>query len=396
MPYAIQTVLEQSFDSYELIISDNSDASNVYTEKLVKEYPKEKKIKYYRPPMVLSMSDHWEFALSKTSGEFIIIFGDDDGLVYGALEKIYFVLKSTNTKLVSWARVEYNWPDRLPFEVANQMTIPYQARTGMMHGESYIRKVVRFKADYRYLPMFYNSAVHRSILDILVTRTGRIFNATSPDIYTGFAFAHLMKNYITIGYPLSINGVSSKSNGAAHSRNDISLKTDFLNLNSSSSIKWPDTIPSFYTGYSGIIEPYIQLAKHFPELANYITRKSIYRIIIHNLELTSKEDLDLKISGILESARNDNALYIWAKKYLAKEDLEFKELPIQKLEKRVGFLGSHLVLDASKFGLHNVYDVSVFTANLFGEMKSSNFSEDALPDLKKRIRKAGAILLRGV
>ena len=45
LPYAIQTVLEQSFDSYELIISDNSDASNVYTEKLVKEYPAEKKNK---------------------------------------------------------------------------------------------------------------------------------------------------------------------------------------------------------------------------------------------------------------------------------------------------------------------------------------------------------------
>jgi len=57
---AIQSALNQEFDDYEIIVSDNS--TNSETQKLVSEF-ESKKIKYFRTPRLLDMPKSWEFAL---------------------------------------------------------------------------------------------------------------------------------------------------------------------------------------------------------------------------------------------------------------------------------------------------------------------------------------------
>ena len=100
LQYAIRTVLSQEFDSFELIISDNSDPANLHEVKLIREYLDDERVRYCRPASVLSMSDNWEFAVSNANGEFIIVFGDDDGLVSGALGHIYNIIKKTASRLM--------------------------------------------------------------------------------------------------------------------------------------------------------------------------------------------------------------------------------------------------------------------------------------------------------
>src|SRR5882724_454367 len=109
LEYALKTVLDQEFISFELIISDNSDTDQLDGLGSIRYLLEDKRIKYCRPPSVLSMSDNWEFAVSQAGGEFIIIFGDDDGLVSGALKNIHDIVKEAKVDLISWARVEYSW-----------------------------------------------------------------------------------------------------------------------------------------------------------------------------------------------------------------------------------------------------------------------------------------------
>jgi glycosyltransferase involved in cell wall biosynthesis len=393
--YAIRTVMGQNFDSFELIIADNSDPANLPEVELIGEYLKDERVKYCRPDSILSMSDNWEFAVTKAVGEFIIIFGDDDGLVTGALKKIHTIIKGANAPLVSWARVEYSWPDRVPQLYSNLMVIPYMAKTGVVNSDDYIRKVASWRADYRYLPMLYNSAVSRTLINSLIAKTGRVFNSACPDIYTGYAFAHLEKTYITIGYPLSINGVSSKSNGAAHSAGDASGMADYWKTFKASEIKWPRSIPEIGSPYLGVIEPFIQLTKFFPELSKYISRKKIYKTIVDTLESTSKEDLENKLERILESAKNEKDLYQWVSNYIHKAKPRVNTGNLAGYENRIGFDGSHLIVDASKFGLENVYDVSVFIGDLFGNLRDADYLKPAEPGLYKRVRKAAALILRG-
>lgn len=392
--YAVRTVLEQDFPSVELIIADNSDPENTGGASIIDELLKDGRVRYYRPDSVLPMSDNWEFAVSKASGEFVIIFGDDDGLVAGSLAAIHRILQQTGAQLVSWSRVEYSWPDRVPGQFANITVIPYKAGTGVVNSKKFIRDIIRYKADYRTLPMFYNSAVSKELIASLKDKTGRVFSASSPDIYTGYAFAHLMKEYITIGYPLSINGVSSKSNGAAHLNADESVKADYWNLMKKSGIKWPNVLPQLHDPYLAIVEPFLQLANFFPELSGYISRKEIYAVIIDRLEGRDEADVRKKTEIILESAKDDRRLYRWLAGYIRKATPTIHREDAGGYEDRIGFGHSHLVVDASRMGIQNVFDLSIFLRDLLGKVKEQDYEKPVRPSLLKRARKAAGIVLR--
>jgi glycosyltransferase involved in cell wall biosynthesis len=394
--HSIRTVLGQEFTPFELIISDNSDPANYDQRDAINEFLADDRVKYQRTPSVLAMSDSWEFAVSKSTGEYIIIFGDDDGLIAGALQRIFDIIQQTKTEVVNWARVEYSWPDIIPLQDSNLMVIPYMGRTGVVDGLEYIKLVATHRADYRYLPMMYCAAVSKNVLNRLKEETGRIFNASSPDIYTGFAFAYLVKKYVTIGHAMSINGVSSKSNGVAHNNDDKSLKMDHWKTFGQSGIKWPPLLPEIYTAYVGIIEPFLQLARFYPRLSKYISMKEIYKHIIDNLNYTSQQSLDEKLEKIRIGARGDTYLSQWTDKYLTKVNHRYLAEPIKGYHHRIGFDGSHLVLDSSRFGVQNVYDASVFVNELLGEVKDSDYLKPTSLPLVKRIKRAAGIILKGV
>ncbi|HXB06412.1 MAG TPA: glycosyltransferase family A protein [Puia sp.] len=397
LPYALITVLKQEFGSFELIVSDNSDEANLGGAGSIRSYLQDPRVKYVRPPSVLPMSDHWEFAVSQATGEYIIVFGDDDGLVEGSLGYIHDIFQKTAAQLVSWFRVEYSWPDRLPAGLANMMIIPHTVKTGLIDAEKYIKGIIAHKEDYRTLPMLYNSAVSRQLIQTLKDRTGRIFNAVSPDIYSGFAFAHLTKHYISVGRPLSINGVSAKSNGAAHANNSRNeTRTDFWELLKKSEIRWPEELPEMITAYIGVVEPFIQLRRHFPELEAYITRKQIYRYIISRLSGDSEEEIAAFKQKLLESAGQDHDFRTWVEGQLRRAKPTIGPGPERPAgyADEIGFNGSRLLLDGSHFGLANVYDVSVFISHLFGNYKSVDFLRPVTTPLQERIRKAAGMILR--
>src|SRR5687768_14162221 len=94
--YAVQTVLRQDYADWELIISDNFSEDDIagYVQSLNDE-----RIKYYRTDSFVPVTDNWNNALYKSSGDYVIMLGDDDGLMPG-----YF---TTMQRLIA----EYSEPD---------------------------------------------------------------------------------------------------------------------------------------------------------------------------------------------------------------------------------------------------------------------------------------------
>lgn len=86
---AIDSVLNQDFTDFELIISDNSnEKSSAEVRKLMSGYD-DKRINYVRPPSELPMCDHWEWALNLTSGEYVSVLYDRAVFKYSALSAIH-------------------------------------------------------------------------------------------------------------------------------------------------------------------------------------------------------------------------------------------------------------------------------------------------------------------
>src|SRR5580698_9548912 len=76
--HSLSTCLDQNFDDYEVIVSDNFSSPS--TREVV-EAAGSSKVRYFRTPGPLAMSSNWEFGVSQAQGEYVIVIGDDDGLL---------------------------------------------------------------------------------------------------------------------------------------------------------------------------------------------------------------------------------------------------------------------------------------------------------------------------
>jgi len=75
---AINSILNQSYQNYEVIITDNDSTDN--TSKICQKYLHNKKIKYYKNSTNLGATRNWNIAFSKSRGEYFTWHPHDDVL----------------------------------------------------------------------------------------------------------------------------------------------------------------------------------------------------------------------------------------------------------------------------------------------------------------------------
>jgi len=104
LPEAIDSVLAQDFEDYELIVSD--DCSSDQTEELMARYAGDSRIRYHRHQANLGMVENWNWCLSEARGEFIkFVFGDDKISTPKSLTKLLRLIEShSSATLASCAR----------------------------------------------------------------------------------------------------------------------------------------------------------------------------------------------------------------------------------------------------------------------------------------------------
>src|SRR5262245_20675383 len=88
--HALRTCLNRKFDDYEVIVSDNDSAPPM---RAVVDEVAGPKVRYVRTPDALAMSSNWDFALSHARGEFVVLIGDDDGLLPHALAELDKIIR---------------------------------------------------------------------------------------------------------------------------------------------------------------------------------------------------------------------------------------------------------------------------------------------------------------
>lgn len=100
--YCIFSLKNQSFEDFEIILSDNSDP---FIQEKNLQYIKKlnfEKLKYIRPPDLLSMPNHYEFALQHTTGEYVGCLTDKNLLKKNSLKDIYKILKNNKVDIFNY------------------------------------------------------------------------------------------------------------------------------------------------------------------------------------------------------------------------------------------------------------------------------------------------------
>ncbi len=214
LKYCIQTLLEQNFLNYEIIISDNSDfEERLKVRKLVSDL-NSNLISYHETPAFYSMRENFEFALNKAQGNYILFLGDDDGFVLNSLSYLEKYLKENpETEVLKCPNIIYHWPGSLKYPNSNLM-FPSLNPNLHIDANSVLNKVLHFEMAYFNLPMIYYSFVKKDLINKIIESNGSFFrNCISVDIFSGLVIAKNIKQFTIIDKPFTIAGISKYSNG---------------------------------------------------------------------------------------------------------------------------------------------------------------------------------------
>lgn len=365
LPFTIKTILQQDFDDYEIIVSDNNSSAD--TKKVIEKI-NSSKIKYIRSNIDLNITNSWEQAVSNANGEYIMGIADNDGIVEGALLFLVNLLKINNyPKIINMAKNNYNWPC-LDDDMRNILFLQKNQSLELIDGVEIINKVLNDNKEFYRLPMIYNSIVHHSLIEKMKKKNGKIFNAITPDVYSGFCLAYLNKSFLYLSLPIVIGGNSSKSIGVNHLRNSdgdiIQKEISLVNISDH-----PKQIPFVISGNGRVYEAFTK-AKEFIDIKDItIDRKKMINDILSDIIILGNDKLKDALHAIYKSCEDDENLLKYVTKKL--EETPLKLSTPFSCHIKFGFNNNKLILDGKKFNCRNILDVSKFMANFYNYSFSS-------------------------
>ena len=225
----LRTLVEQPHGNYEIVVADN--ASGPETRAVCESF-RSPRLRYLRSDTPLSMNDNWERALDAARGEWVTFLGDDDGLMPYALREFDVLTSMPDVRAIRWQYAIYTWPCMALAAEANRLQVQRCATTRVVPWRRAVTGMLRHGGSP--VPMIYYGLIHRSLIDE-ARRTGPVFAGLSPDYHSGVLFAALARHFLDTNVPLSIAGLSGRSNGVAHMRPektpDNTIAREFARLN---------------------------------------------------------------------------------------------------------------------------------------------------------------------
>lgn len=216
LEYTIKTALNQTLQAYEVIVSDNF--SQDHTKQVFDSF-NDARLKYVNTMQRLSMTDNFNFGVSHAKGDYIIIIGDDDGIMPNAIDRLCNIIDKYPSDLYTWPRHGYIWPsdnkepqlERIA-EVCEPIEINLRKQLGHM-----LQKGLLLNSA---MPNTYHSATHRRVFDEIKKETGKYHQTTIPDEFMLFTLPVYREYAINIGEALTANGHSPKSNSGSVMRDN--------------------------------------------------------------------------------------------------------------------------------------------------------------------------------
>lgn len=252
----IKSLLQQNFEDFEVIISDNGVADSAYD--LVTGF-KDERLKYYKPNISLGLCDNFEFASTHITGEWALFFGDKNILYSNALEKLYNALKGSGTDILNFAQDFMS-----PFD-PDKSTIVGKLKRNNRTGKLW--KVNKQKAIEKHLSCKYLMAGNRKewylgsihsggvyhesfISKIRNTHiSGRLFDGMVPDRYGAAEALCLADRVFYLDDSLCVYNSCGKNTWRSHEKKGYDgvisfIKTSHLGYDISESLEIPGVIGS--------------------------------------------------------------------------------------------------------------------------------------------------------
>lgn len=223
---ALVSVLNQSYQEFEIILSNNGADSvvrNAIADKL-----DDPRVRYLEQPEVLPMPEHWERISLLACGRYLTVLTDRSVLKQGALATIaeFHTVGGHEADIVTWSWDVYFTESGFLLPFAGRAQEPTLLESAVLAPDS-----LRIGKPYpAALPRGLNSSVSTDLIAKIRSRAGVAFSPMSPDFT--FAYACLMCHpYVThLDRALMISQGLSVSNGGIAYLTDGSSYVSTLGL----------------------------------------------------------------------------------------------------------------------------------------------------------------------
>ena len=238
-------------EDLEIVVQDNS-ANNDEIVSFIKNnitVP----VVYNHTKEWLCVRDNIDRAISLSSGDYVCVIGDDDGVLPNIVECAKW-MKKNNIEALKTEVLRYIWPD---YAMGAKFYGTLRcSRSSKLDGHytfldplSELNKCISTGFVNRgKMPVVYQGIVSRRVLDEIYEIGGHYSPGPSPDIAEAVAISLTARNYCYLDYPVIISGASAMNGGGIRKLKDQSADVDevkFLPIGTKD--EWEERIPCIWT-----------------------------------------------------------------------------------------------------------------------------------------------------
>jgi len=228
---AVQSVRDQDEDDWELCIADN--ASDDGTRQWVAELA-DTRICYQRSEVCRPVTDNWNLALSMSSGDHVVMLGDDDALLRGYLSAQRRLIEYFDGPDVIYSRgLLYSYPGVIPGRPEGSVQwcgsasfldgVDRPMLMGRAERELAVREAFRFRMCYPFNMQL--ALVSRKLINAL---PGPFFDSPYPDYYAMNRLLLEAERIVKVPLPLVVVGATRKSFGYYYFNGAFGEGVEFL------------------------------------------------------------------------------------------------------------------------------------------------------------------------
>lgn len=232
LQYAVESVLLQGYSDWEIVISDNASTEDVagYVASCA-----DQRIRYYRTERLLPVTENWNATIERSTGDYIIMLGDDDGLMRNCLSTVHALINEWQYPDAIYTQaLQFAYPGVIPGHSGAFVQVAYNAflegvRQPFMLSGHKAKEMVRSAMGFR---LWYGFNMQHFIISRKLVETlrnkGSFFQSPYPDYYAANAVLLSAKSLLANPHPLVMIGISPKSFGYYYFNQRESEGTDFL------------------------------------------------------------------------------------------------------------------------------------------------------------------------
>ena len=219
LKHAVQSVLDQGDGDIEIVISDNASTEGYreYVESLA-----DPRIVFTRSDEPLTVTENWRRALANSTGDYILMLGDDDALAPNFCREIRKAIADYSApEVIFLAAYHYAYPKAIAANPTGYLAVVDNAEflggadgafsLTSEYAQDLAHDVLQFR--YRIGLNAQHYVLKRSLIDKLAATHGGIYQSPYPDTFAGVLLLTRAQSVVVLPEPLVIIGISPKSFG---------------------------------------------------------------------------------------------------------------------------------------------------------------------------------------